>query len=170
MTSGELLGGWPQTHRIQNWRLVSVWTMDSRFTPILNSVRLSLPHRTIWRRDRCDFSGTRPPPGQTTPVAIRSPGSQAPKSSRGMDRIGSTGRAQTYRIQNWRLVRLWAMDDFLTPILNSVRLSRSVGIAVGANSSGCVPARGSYNDILPVDCPRCDSVPWRIRRRSAAMD
>jgi serine/threonine protein kinase len=34
--------GWAQTYRIQNWRLVSLWTMDSLLTPILNSVRLSL--------------------------------------------------------------------------------------------------------------------------------
>jgi hypothetical protein len=32
------------------------------------------------------------------------------------------GKAQTYRIQNWRWASLWKMDRLLTPILNSVRL------------------------------------------------
>jgi hypothetical protein len=34
--------GWAQTYRIQNCRWVSLWTMDSLLTPILNSVRRSL--------------------------------------------------------------------------------------------------------------------------------
>jgi hypothetical protein len=36
----------------------------------------------------------------------------------------SAGWAQTYRIQIWRWARMWTMDRFPTPILNSVRLSR----------------------------------------------
>jgi hypothetical protein len=45
-TRGKPSAGWAQTYRIQNWRLVSLWTMDSLLTPILNSVRPSLYRRS----------------------------------------------------------------------------------------------------------------------------
>jgi hypothetical protein len=50
---------------------------------------------------------------------------EIPDASRtcGPVEFGPAGWAQTYRIQNWRLVKLWAMEHAHTPILNSVRPS-----------------------------------------------